>query len=181
MIALMRARPGELTYGSAGSLSVVAYGGRALRPACKRKLTHVAYKGGGQGMIAIFSGEVSIYFGGAPTVMVHKDSGKLRFIASTGAKRMKALPGLPTVAETLPGYDVTQWMGILAPANTPPDVVSRLNAEIVKAVSNPKIAAQLADVGADPQTTSPDEFAAYIKREIGKWSKVVKASGLVLE
>jgi len=94
---------------------------------------------------------------------------------------MKALPGLPTIAETLPGYDVTQWMGILAPANTPNDIVSRLNAEIVKAVANPKVAAQLADVGADPQTTSPDEFAAYIKREISKWSKVVKAAGIVVE
>ena len=92
--------------------------------------------------------------------MIHKDSGKLRFIASTGAKRMKALPEVPTIAETLPGYDVTQWMGILAPANTPNEIISRLNAEIVKAVANPKVAAQLADVGADPpdharRTSSP--------------------------
>lgn len=181
VVALARAKPGQLTYGSAGTLSVSHMAGELFAQLAKVKLTQVAYKGGGQGMIAIFSGEVSMYFGGAPTVMIHKDSGRLRFIASTGARRMKALPNTPTIGETLPGYDVTQWMGILAPANTPKDIVSRLHAEIVKAVANPKVAAQLNDVGADPHTTSPDEFGAYIKREIGKWSKVVKAAGMVLE
>ena len=122
-----------------------------------------------------------MYFVGAPSVMALKDSGRLKLVASTGAKRMKALPQMPTIAETLPGYEVTQWMGMLAPAATPNEIVARLHAEIVKAVANPKVAAQLADVGADPQTTSPEEFAAYIRREIAKWSTVVKAAGMVLE
>jgi tripartite-type tricarboxylate transporter receptor subunit TctC len=181
LIALARARPGELSFSSAGSLSVAHMAGEAFRQLAKVKLVHVAYKGGGQAIVATFSGEVSMYFGGAPTVVRYKDSGKVRFIATTGAKRSKMLPELPTIGETLPGYEVTQWLGMLAPAMTPNDIISRLHTEIVKAVANPKVAAQLTNVGADPQTTSPEEFAAYIKGEINKWRKVVKASGMVLE
>ena len=181
LIALARARPGELTFSSAGTLSVAHMSGELFAQLAKVKLVHVAYKGGGQAVVATFSGEVSMYFGGAPTVVRYKDSGKVRFIASTGAKRMKALPDVPTIGETLPGYDVTQWLGMLAPANTPNEIISKLHAEIVKAVATPRIAGQLMDVGADPHTTSPEEFAAYIKREIEKWRKVVKAAGMVLE
>jgi tripartite-type tricarboxylate transporter receptor subunit TctC len=181
LIALARARPAQLTYSSAGSLSVAHMAGELFAQLAKVKLVQVAYKGGGQAVVATFGGEVSMYFGGAPTVVRYKDSGKVRFIASTGAKRLSTLPELPTIGETLPGYEVTQWLGMLAPANTPNDIISRLNAEIVKAVANPKVAGQLMDVGADPQTTSPEEFAAYIRREISKWSKVVKAAGMVLE
>ena len=144
LIALARARPAQLSYASAGSLSVSHMAGELFAQLARVKLTHIAYKGGGQGLAAIFSGEVSTYFVGAPSVMALRDSGRMRLIASTGAKRMKSLPDLPAIAETLPGYDVTQWMGVLAPANTPSDIVARLNAEIVKTVSNPKIAAQLA-------------------------------------
>jgi tripartite-type tricarboxylate transporter receptor subunit TctC len=181
LIALARSRPGQLTYSSAGTLSVAHMSGELFAQLANVKLQHVAYKGGGQAIVGTFSGETSMYFGGAPTVVRYRDSGKVRFIATTGAKRMKQLPDVPTVGETLPGYDVTQWLGILAPANTPNEVISKLHAEIVKAVANPKIAQQLAEVGADTHTTSPDEFGAYLRREIAKWRKVVKAANLVLE
>ena len=181
LIALARARPGQLTYGSAGSLSVAHMSGELFAQLANVQLAHIAYKGGGQGMVGIFSGEVSMYFGGAPTVMPYRDSGKLRFMASTGAKRMRALPDLPAINEILPGYETTQWLGILAPAATPPDIISKLNSEIAKAVANPKTAALLTDVGADPQAGSPEELGAYIRREIEKWRKVVKAAKIVLE
>ena len=181
LIALARARPGELGYASAGTLSVSHMAGELFAQRAKVKLSHIAYKGGSQGTMAILTGEVSMYFVGAPSVVSQKDSGRLKLLASTGAKRMKALPDLPTVAETLPGYEVTQMMAILAPAGTPAEIVSRLNAEIVKAAANPKVAQQLASVGADPQTTSPDELGAYIRREIEKWRKVVKAAKIVVE
>jgi tripartite-type tricarboxylate transporter receptor subunit TctC len=181
LIALARTRPGQLTYSSAGTLSVAHMSGELFAQLAKVRLSHIAYKGGGQAVVATFSGEVSMYFGGAPTVVRYKDSGKVRFIATTGAKRMKALPDVPTISETLPGYEVTQWLGMLAPASTPSEIIARLHAEIVKAVANPKTASQLEDVGADPHTTSPQEFAAYIRREIDKWRKVVKAAGIVLE
>jgi tripartite-type tricarboxylate transporter receptor subunit TctC len=181
LIALARARPTQLAYASAGTLSVSHMAGELFAQLAKVKLSHVAYKGGGQGTVAVLSGEVAMYFVGAPSVMGQKDGGRLRLLASTGAKRMKAMPNLPAIAETLPGYEVTQWMGVLAPANTPNDVVAKLNAEIGKALANPKVAAQLADVGADPQMTTPDEFGNYIRREIARWSKVVKAASITVD
>jgi tripartite-type tricarboxylate transporter receptor subunit TctC len=181
LVALARSRPGELTFASAGSLSVAHMSGELFKQLAKVDTVHIAYKGGGPAIVATFTGEVSMYFGGAPTVVRYKDSGKLKFVATTGAKRSKLLPELPTIGETLPGYAVTQWLGVLAPAMTPNDVVSKLHAEIVKAVANPKVAGQLVKVGADPVSTTPEEFAAYIRAEIAKWRKVVKAGKLTLD
>lgn len=180
-IALARARPGELTFSSAGSLSVAHMSGELFKVLARANLVHVPYKGGGLAIVATFTGEVSMYFGGAPTIAAYKNSSKLRLVATTGAKRSRLFPELPTIGETLPGYAVTQWLGILAPAKTPPDILAKLHAEIVKTVANPKVSEQLAGVGADPVTTSPEEFLSYIKAEIAKWTKVVKASGMALE
>jgi tripartite-type tricarboxylate transporter receptor subunit TctC len=181
LVALARARPGQLTFASAGSLSVAHMSGEFFNQVARVSMVHVPYKGGGLAIIASFTGEVSMYFGGAPTIAAYKDSSKLRLVATTGARRSRLFPELPTIGETLPGYAVTQWLGILAPARTPNEIVTRLHAEIARAVANPKVSEQLAGVGADPATASPEEFLAYIKSEIGKWTKVVKASGMALE
>jgi tripartite-type tricarboxylate transporter receptor subunit TctC len=181
LVALARSRPGQLTFSSAGSLSVAHMSGEFFKLLAGTSLVHVPYKGGGLAIIATFTGEVSMYFGGAPTIAAYKDSNKLRLVATTGARRSKLFPELPTIGETLPGYAVTQWLGILAPARTPNDILTRLHAETVKVVSHPRVSEQLAGVGADPVTSSPDEFLAYIRSEIGKWTKVVKASGMALE
>lgn len=181
IIALARKRPGQLTFASAGIFSVAHMSAELFKQVARVDMVHVPYKGGGLAIIATFTGEVSMYFGGAPTIAGYRNSSKLRLIATTGARRSKSFPGLPTIGETLPGYAVTQWLGVLAPATTPSEIISRLHAEIVKVVSNPKVTAQLENVGVDPATTSPEEFLAYIKSEIAKWSKVVKASGIALE
>jgi tripartite-type tricarboxylate transporter receptor subunit TctC len=181
IVALARKNPGQLTFASAGIFSVAHMSAEFFKQVAKVDMVHVPYKGGGLAIVATFTGEVSMYFGGAPTIAAYRNSSKLRLIATTGARRSKSFPGLPTIGETLPGYTVTQWLGVLAPATTPREIVTRLHAEIVKAVTNPKVAAQLAAVGADPATTSPEEFLAYIKGEIAKWAKVVKASGIALE
>lgn len=181
LVALARNRPGQLTFASAGSLSVAHMSGEFFKQVAKISMVHVPYKGGGLAIVASFTGEVSMYFGGAPTIAAYKHSNKLRLVATTGAKRSKLFPELPTIAETLPGYAVTQWLGILAPAKTPNEIVTKLHAEIAKAIANPRVSEQLVAVGADPATTSPEEFLAYIKSEIGKWAKVVKASGMALE
>jgi tripartite-type tricarboxylate transporter receptor subunit TctC len=181
IVALARKNPGQLTFASAGIFSVAHMSAEFFKQVAKVDMVHVPYKGGGLAIVASFTGEVSMYFGGAPTIAAYRNSPKLRLIATTGARRSQSFPGLPTIGETLPGYTVTQWLGVLAPATTPKEIVMRLHAEIVKAVTNPKVAAQLAAVGADPATTSPEEFLAYIKGEIAKWAKVVKASGIALE
>ncbi|HSC96639.1 MAG TPA: tripartite tricarboxylate transporter substrate binding protein [Burkholderiales bacterium] len=181
IVALARKNPGQLTFASAGIFSVAHMSAEFFKQVAKVDMVHVPYKGGGLAIVATFTGEVSMYFGGAPTIAAYRNSSKLRLIATTGARRSQSFPGLPTIGETLPGYTVTQWLGVLAPATTPREIVTRLHTEIVKAVTNPKVAAQLAAVGADPATTSPEEFLAYIKGEIAKWAKVVKASGIALE
>jgi len=181
LVALARKNPGQLTFASAGIFSVAHMSAEFFKQVAKVDMVHVPYKGGGLAIVASFTGEVSMYFGGAPTIAAYRNSSKLRLIATTGARRSKSFPDLPTIGETLPGYAVTQWLGMLAPATTPREIIAKLHAEIVKAVANPKVAAQLAAVGADPATTSPEEFLAYIKGEIAKWSKVVKASGIALE
>ena len=181
LIALARSKPGQLTFASAGNLSVAHLSAELFKQLAKVDMVHVAYKGGGPAIAAILTGEVSMYFGSAPTVVPHRKAGKLRLIATTGAKRSITFSELPTIGETLLGYAVTQWVGVLAPAGTPHDMISRLHAEIVKSVGTAKVAQQFAAVGSDPVTNSPEEFAAYIKTDIAKWSKVVKASGVVLE
>jgi tripartite-type tricarboxylate transporter receptor subunit TctC len=130
----------------------------------------------------ILGGEVEMIFGSSPTVVPHVKAGRLRAIATTGLKRTDAIPGTPTIAETLPGYEVTQWYGVLAPAGTPKDIVSRLHADIVAAARQPKVLAQFEKVGAEAVSSkSPEEFAQHIKREMDKWGDVVRKAHVSLE
>jgi tripartite-type tricarboxylate transporter receptor subunit TctC len=115
-------------------------------------------------------------FGSGPSVVPHFASGKLRGIATTGLKR--SMPELPAIAEFLPGYEVTQWYGILVPAGTPKDIVDRLNKEVVRAVASPKVAQLLTNLGTQPITNTPDQFRAFIKSETDKWGKVIRAANI---
>lgn len=181
LIGLARARPGQILFASTGNLGGPHLAGELFKQLAKVNMVHVPYKGGGAATTAILAGETSLIFGTGPTVVPHAKAGRLRLIATTGGKRSKVLPDLPTVGETLPGHEVTQWYGILAPTGTPPEIVSRLNSEIKKAVANPKVAQQFTGLGATATASTPDEFAAHIKAEIAKWGKVVKSSGLALK
>lgn len=181
LIALARARPGQIVYASTGNLGGPHLAGELFKQLAKVDMVHVAYKGGGPATTSILSGETSLIFGSSPTVVPHSKAGRLRLIATTGASRSKILPELPTVAETLPGHEVTQWYGVLAPARTPTEIISKLNTAIVKALRSPKVVQQLERLGASARTTTPTEFAMHIKAEIAKWKKVVTSSGIEVE
>jgi tripartite-type tricarboxylate transporter receptor subunit TctC len=140
----------------------------------KVNILHIPYKGNGPAAVAILTGESQMMFGSGPSVVPHIDAGKLRALATTGPRR--TMPQLPTMGELLPGYEVTQWYGILVPAGTPKDIVARLHKEIVTAVANPKNSSALVKLGTQPLTNTPEEFAAFIKAETAKYAKVIKAA-----
>lgn len=179
LLALARANPGKLTYASSGPLGAPHLAGELLNLLAKVQLVHVPYKGNGPAAIGIMTGESSLMFGSGPSVVPHAKTGKLRMIATTGPKR--TMPELPAVAETIPGYDVTQWYGLLAPAGTPKDIIERLHKEIARAIAQPKVAQLYTNLGTQPVSTTPAEFAAFIKAEGEKWAKVIKAANIKTE
>ncbi len=167
-------------YGSAGNGSVLHLAGEMLNSMAHIKIVHVPYKGVTNAFSDLLGGQISLMFPGAPIALPQVQAGKLRALAVTGDKRSAAAPELPTVAEaaSLPGYEVSgMGMGVLAPASTPPAVVSRLNSEIVKIMKLPDITARWATLGAEPLSNTPDQFAAFLKSDLVKWTKVVRDSG----
>jgi len=181
LVALARKRPGEILFGSVGNLSSTHVTAELFKQLAGINIVHVPYKGAAPAMVALMSGEVGLYFGSGPSVTPHAKTGKLRLIATAGAKRSKAFPNLPTVGETVPGHEASLWYGFLAPAGTPKDIIARLHTAIVTAGRTPRVIEQLRAVGMESVNNSPEEFTAFIKAEIVKWGKVVKASGAPLE
>jgi tripartite-type tricarboxylate transporter receptor subunit TctC len=176
LLALARKRPGELTYASSGNFSGPHLSGELLNMLAKVKLLHVPYKGTGPAALAVMSGETTMMFGTGPSVVPHMKAGKLIGLATTGLKRSN--PELPTFNEMLPGYEVTQWYGLLMPAGTPKDIVDRLHKETVRAIANPKVAQVLTNLGTQPVSSTPEEFRAFIKSEGEKWGKVIRSAGV---
>jgi tripartite-type tricarboxylate transporter receptor subunit TctC len=176
LIALARAKPGALAYASSGNMGGPHLAGELINLLAKVNILHVPYKGNGPAAVAILTGESQLMFGSGPSVVPHIDAGKLRALATTGPKR--TMKELPTMSELLPGYEVTQWYGILVPAGTPKDIVSRLHKEIAAAVANSKHAQALVKLGTQPVSTTPEEFAAFIKSETAKYAKVIKAANI---
>lgn len=182
LIALARARPGQVTYASSGNGAVNHLAGELFNSMAGVKMVHIPYKGGAAASLAVLSGETPVILGEPAGVVPHISAGKLRAIAVTSARRSLGMPNLPTVIETgLPGYDVTSWNGVLTPAGTPPDILSRLNAEFVKAVRAPDLRDKLLAQGFEPVGSTGDEFAEHIRSETAKWGKVVKATGMTID
>jgi len=179
LIALAKAKPGALSYASSGNMGGPHLAGELINLLAKVNLLHVPYKGNGPAAVAILTGESQLMFGSGPSVVPHMDAGKLRALATTGPKR--SITSLPTMAELLPGYEVTQWYGILVPAGTPKEIVTRLHKEIATAVANPKHAQPLVKLGTQPVSTTPEEFSALIRSETAKYGKVIKAAGIAPE
>jgi tripartite-type tricarboxylate transporter receptor subunit TctC len=145
-------------------------------------MIHVPYKGSAPALTDVVAGQVTVMFDNMPSCLPFVKAGRLKAIAVTSTKRSPALPDLPTVAQAaLPGFDVTVWFSVLAPANTPRDIVTRLNAEIVKALKTPDMRERLSQQGAEPVGNTPEEFAAVIKRDLAKWAKVVKDANIRLD
>ena len=179
LLALARAKPGELTYASSGILGAPHLAGELINLLAKVKLVHVPYKGNGPAAIAVMTGESTMLFGSGPSIVPHMKTGKLRALATTGTKR--SMPELPALIEMLPGYDVTQWYGILAPAGVPKDIVDRLHREITRALANPKVVQLFVNLGTQPVSNTPGEFLAFIKAETEKWGKVIRTANITAD
>jgi tripartite-type tricarboxylate transporter receptor subunit TctC len=182
LVALARARPGQLSFGSAGNGSPNHLALDLFQTTAGIRMVHVPYKGSGQLIGDLLAGQVHLASMGLPVAVPHVQSGKLRAIAVTGAARSSLLPEVPTVSEAgLPGFEVTSWYGVFGPARLPADIVVKLNAEIGSTVTAPDVKERLAALGAEPSVKSPDQFGRYVREEITKWAKVVKDSGAKAE
>jgi tripartite-type tricarboxylate transporter receptor subunit TctC len=178
-IAYAQSRPGKIDYSSAGVGTSNHLAGELFEAMTGTHLVHIPYRGSAPALQDLIAGRVMLMFDLVLTAAPHIKSGAVRGLAVTGATRSAVLPDLPTVAESgVPGYEVSAWFGIFAPAGVPKPVVDRLNAEVVKAIASPDLRQRLVSQGADPVTSSPAEFAAYLQSEIAKWAKVVKAAGV---
>lgn len=178
LIALAKARPNQLDYASSGSGSSAHLAAELFNNMAGVKMTHVPYKGGGPAVIALIAGQCSVGFATTPSVVSHVKAGKLRGLAVTSAQRSPATPELPTIGEAgLTGYEAGTWYGLLTPAGTPKEIIARLQAEVVKLLKYPDVKERLDATGFEPIGSSPEQFGAYIRSEIDKWAKVVKASG----
>jgi tripartite-type tricarboxylate transporter receptor subunit TctC len=181
LVDAARAQPGRLMYSSGGNGSAAHITVESFKLRTKIFMAHIPYRGTAPSVTDVIGGQVDCTFTGAPTVIPHVRSGRLRALAVSSAQRMAALPEVPTVAESYPGFEADQWYGIVAPAGLPAALVARLNAEINKALALPDVAQQLAIEGATPVPGSPQAFGDLIRREIPRWAEVVKAGNVKVE
>src|SRR5450755_4614396 len=178
LIALARAQPGKLSYGSAGVGTTSHLAGELFKAMTHVDIVHVPYKGNVPAIADLLGGQTSMAFATIPTVLPHVRAGKLRPLAVIGATRSPVLPDLPTVAESLPGFEVSNWIGFFGPAGMPPAIVARLNAEVQKVMLSPEIQKRLETEGAKFIPMSPEQFATFQKAEITKWAKTIKDANI---
>jgi tripartite-type tricarboxylate transporter receptor subunit TctC len=178
-IALAKKQPGKIQYASGGVGSFMHLGGELFKLSAGVNLLHVPFRGGGPAMIDVVGGHTNAIFATVPTATPQVKSGKARALAVGAAKRQSVLPDVPTAIEAgLPGYDVANWVGIVAPAGTPAAIVDKLNKEIAAAMQSPEVQQQLANEGAETVTMSPAEFGDFMEKELAKWGRVVKEGGI---
>jgi len=176
-IAYGKANLGKVNMASAGNGSMGHISGELFKMMTGVNLVHVPYRGNGPALTDVLGGQVQVLFPSAPSAIEYVRAGTLRGLAVTAAKRSPAFPDIPTLDETVPGYEAVQWYGIVAPRNTPAQIVDRLNAEINAGLADPKMRARLADLGGVPMAGTPGEFGKFIAAETEKWGKLVKFSG----
>jgi tripartite-type tricarboxylate transporter receptor subunit TctC len=182
MIAIAKARPGQMNYGSSGPGATDHLAGELFNVLAGVKMVHVPYKGGAPAMLDLVSGNVQVVFSTVSTAIAAMDSKRVRPLAMTGNQRFELMPDLPTVAEAgLKGFEVNNWYGIFLPAGTPKDIVTRLNADVIKALAAPDVKKRLIEAGIVATSSSPEGFTAYVKAESTKWAKVIKDAGITVE
>ena len=176
LLAIARTKTGRLNYASSGNGTVTHLAGELFKLMGKVDIVHVPFKGGAPALTALISGEVDMSYENSLVVTPHVKAGKVKALAVTGTKRSQLMPELPTIAETLPGYNASGWYGLFAPAATPRAVITRLNTEAVKALRMPDVVRTLSSQGAEPVGNSPEEFGKFVRSEIEKWANLVKAA-----
>jgi len=182
LIALAKARPGSLNYGSAGNASANHLATERFNYMAGIKMAHIPYKGGGPAVISIVGGETAILMATIPSSIQHFQTGRLVPLGVSSLKRNAALPTVPSIAEAaIPGFEAIEWNGVVVPAGTPPAVIAQLHQAFVKVLSMPDVKERILGLGADPVGSSPEEFAAFIRKEIATWSKVIKEVGIKIE
>jgi tripartite-type tricarboxylate transporter receptor subunit TctC len=179
LLAFAQKNPGKLNFGSGGPGSSTHLSAELLKKEGKFFMTHIPYKGAGEAMLGVVSGQVDVLVTASPTAIPHVKGGKLRALAITGDKRLPSLPDVPTFKEAgLRGYTVTNWFGLVAPKGTPPEVVNKLQAEVKKALADPALRERLTQQGAQPGGISPADFAGFIKQETMIWGAVARLAGV---
>ncbi len=179
LVAVARAKPRQLNYASSGIGSPTQLAAELFKTLTGVDMVHVAYKGTGPATTDLISGQTHVMFSGITVLMPHVKSGRLRGLAVASATRSSLFPQLPTVIESgIPGFTANTWTGVLAPRGTPPAIVTRLHGEVVKMVRDPEMKERLSALGAEPIGNQPEEFRAYIRNEIGKWTRVIKTVGI---
>jgi len=179
LIALARAKPGSLTFGSAGMGTNPHLSGELFKSLARIDMVHVPFKGSGQSIISQLAGEIAANFPSVPTAMPYVKVGRLRGIGVTTLKRVEVLPDVPSIAEAgLPGYEATQWFGLLAPAGTPRPIIDRLYQESSRALRSAEMKERMTAEGLEVVGSTPEEFASYIRSETEKWTQVIKAAGI---
>jgi tripartite-type tricarboxylate transporter receptor subunit TctC len=182
LIELAKKNPGKLTFGSSGTGAASHLAGELFKAMAGIDMLHVPYKGTGQALTDLLAGQIDVMFAPAQTVMPHVQAGKLRALAVTSAKRASTLPDLPTAAESgLPGYDAIGWFGLLVPLATPGAVVVKLSADANAVLAEPEVKQKMLLLGAEPSGDTPAQFAAFIKADMAKWSKLMKERGITPE
>ena len=179
LIALAKAKPNQLNFGSAGAGGPPQLAAELLKQAAGIEMVHVAYKGMGPAVVDLIAGHLQLSFADLPVFMPHVNAGRLRPLAVGVAKRANTLPNVPTMAEAgFPQVEAYNWYGLFAPASTPADIVGRLNAEVVKIVNNPDMRAFFQAQGGEATAGPPEQLAALLRRELAKWANVVKTAGI---
>jgi tripartite-type tricarboxylate transporter receptor subunit TctC len=179
MIALAKAQPGQITFGSSGIGSAQHMAGELFKYMAKINLVHVPYKGGGAVYADLIGGHIQAYFGNMASSLPHAKGGKLRGIAVTSAKRSASAPEFPTFAESgVPGYEVYEWNGLFGPAGMPKEIVARINSELGKVLNAPDVRERLFALGAEPAPGTPEQHGEYVRAEVAKWQKVIGAMGI---
>ncbi len=178
LIAYVKARPGQVSYGSGGMGTTSHLAGELFKSLAKVDMTHIPYKGNAPAITDLIGGQTQVMFATMPTVLPYVKTDKLKALAVIGSSRASSLPDVPTVAETLPGFDVSNWIGIFAPAGTPKPIISKLNTEIIKIMQQPAVQKRLETEGAKFKPMTPEAFGAFQKNEALKWAKTIEDSGI---
>ncbi len=182
LIALAKAHPGQLNFASAGNASANHLATAKFMNQTGTNMLHVPYKGGGPAVVSLVAGETSLLFATIPSAIQHIQSGRLRALGVSRAKRSSALPDVPTIAEAgVPGFEAIEWNGVMLPAGTPPAIIRRVHQALSKSLALPAIQERIVNVGAEVVDSSPEEFGAFLKSEFASWAKVIKEVGITVE